>query len=163
MNSDTGQPESAPPTSSSQWQYATSEDPMRHAQQRTASLESTDELHFSFPYSDARGRLILRQSPQFGFDIMLAIDSGQFVCHSFTGGRVAIKFDDGPVRDYTCNEAADGDTTTIFLGSEQELLSQLRRSRTMMLETEYFQAGRQQLTFNVAGLQWPGAPARGRR
>jgi hypothetical protein len=136
------------------WQYSTSRDEMRHADERVARVQSTNSLHFDFPYGEAFGQISVRQSPRFGFDIFLTIDNGQFVCHSFTGGRIAVKFDDEPIRNYPCNDAADGSPTILFMGNERDFLNRLRRAQHVVIEADFYQAGRQQLRFDVAGLHW---------
>lgn len=146
------------------WQYTTERDEMRGADERIASVRSTNSLHFDFPYGESHGRVSIRQSPRFGFDVFLTIDNGQFVCHSFTGGRIAAKFDDEPIRNYACNNAADGSPTILFIGNPRDFLSRLRRARRLVIEVDFYQAGRQQLRFDVAGLRWAeGAPPRSRR
>lgn len=138
----------------SEWQYSENRDEMRGSSERFASVTSENELHFGFPYGDTRARLELRQSARFGFDIMVSVESGQFTCYSFSGGRIAVKFDDGPIRNYGCNRPSDGSTEIIFIENQQQFLSQLRRARRVVIEAEFFREGRQQLIFNVAGLNW---------
>jgi len=94
---------------------------------------------------------------------MVAIGSGQLTCHSMSGGRIAVKFDDGPIRNYGCNRPSDGSTEVIFIGNQQQFLSQLRRARRVVIEAEFFREGRQQLVFNVAGLNWGGNTSRANR
>jgi hypothetical protein len=144
----------AAPASPGSWQYRTTRDEMRNAEERIARVQSLNSLHFDFPYGDAFGQISIRQSPRFGFDIFLTIDNGQFVCHSFTGGRIAAKFDDEPILNYPCDSAADGSPTILFLGHERDFLSRLRRARRVVIEVDFYQAGRQQLRFDVAGLRW---------
>ena len=146
------------------WQYTTNRDEMRNADEQIARVQSTNSLQFDFPYGEAYGQISIRQSPRFGFDVFLTIDNGQFVCHSFTGGRITAKFDDAPIRNYPCNDAADGTPTILFLGNEREFLSRLRRARRLVIEVDFYQAGRQQLRFDVAGLRWgEGASPRSNR
>lgn len=144
----------AAPASSGNWEYRSNRDEMRNADERIARVQSVNSLHFDFPYGEAFGQVTIRQSPRFGFDVFLTIDNGQFVCHSFTGGRIAAKFDDEPIRNYSCDNAADGSPTILFVGNERDFLSRLRRARRLVIEVDFYQAGRQQLRFDVAGLRW---------
>jgi hypothetical protein len=137
------------------WQYSEEVDQMRGGKERRAQVESTNQLSFDFPYGGgSTGSLIVRQSPKFGFDIMVRISKGQFVCHQFTGGHISVKFDDGPIQKFGCTDAADGSSNVIFLEGAKRFLAELKRSKRAVIEAEFFREGVRQMEFNTAGLNW---------
>lgn len=82
---------------------------------------------------------------------MLMISKGQFTCFDSRGGRVAMKFDSDPVLHYRCSRAADGRADVIFSKPVPQVLRQLQAFEQITVEVQFFQAGRQQLTFRMAG------------
>ena len=57
-------------------------------------------------------------------------------------------------RRFSCSGAADGSQNVIFIGSPRRFVDLLKRSRTLIIEAEFFQAVWRQLTFDVRGLKW---------
>ena len=140
----------APPT---KWDYSESVDQMRGTTTKFAMLESENELDLGFPYESGKALLTIRRRPEDGLNVMLKV-GGQFMCSAFTDSYVSIKFDDGPIGRYRCTEPSDVTTGVAFIENESRLVEKMRTSKTMIIEAEFFQHGRQQLTFDVAGLQF---------
>lgn len=138
--------------STDSWQYKESHDEMRGGTRKIASLAANDVIHLGSPYGDTTPELNIRRDPKFGFDIYITSD-GQPLC-PFQEEHVSVKFDDGPVREWGCAEASDGSPGIVFFNGESSLLDHLKNSKKMMVEIQYYDAGRQQITFPVAGLKW---------
>lgn len=136
------------------WQYEERVDEMRDATTKTAVLTASDPINLDFPYGQSYPRLIVRQDAKYGFDIILQAN-GQFLCRSYQGDTLSVKFDDGPIQTWPCNEADAGTSDIVFFNREQSFLSQLRGSRRLIVEAEMYNAGRQQMKFDTAGLRWP--------
>lgn len=148
----TAKPAAAPAPAN--WHYDSSFDAMRNKTTYFACVTSTNELEFNFPYNGgASGQLCFRNSPQFGKDAYLMMDKGQFNC-SFEGCTVHMKFDDGRILSVGATEASGGNTNTIFLHGYSKLESDMRHSKHLIVEAEYFQEGMQQLQFSVSGFDW---------
>lgn len=145
------EPPSAP---ASNWTYDTSKDEMRGGVERYASLDAENTVKLDFPYGEQRGRVLIRQSPRFGFDIMVGVPSGQIMCNSYSNSYLSVKFDDGPVQRFGCTDASDGTNNMVFIESEKAFLAKLKKSKRMMVEAEFFQNGLQQFTFNTENLEW---------
>jgi hypothetical protein len=145
-------PETSPP--SSNWSYSTSQDPMRDTTTRFASVTSDNELSFGFPYwGGTHGALQLR-SKAGRLDVILSVDRGQFACSGFLNESVAVKFDSGPVREYSCESASDGSSNILFLVPAQHFVKELRHAKTVVIEAEFYQEGKQQLAFTTSDLNW---------
>ena len=148
---------SSAPDSQPKWDYSQMTDAMRGTMMRFASVTSENSLYFDFPYSGgATGTLQLRYRPDDGVAVMLEVSKGQFMCGGFGDGDVSAKFDDGPVEHYSCAEASDGSTNILFIRGEKRFVNHLRKSKMVVIEAEFFQAGRQQLVFDTAGLKLCG-------
>jgi hypothetical protein len=141
-------------TPENDWSYSQDKDQMRGGTTYYAQLESTNSIHLDFPYGDQKGKILVRKSPQFGFDVLVGVDSGQILCNSFSNSHVNVKFDDGPIKRYGCTDASDGSDNMVFIQGASGFLSNLKKSRKTVIEAEFFQNGMQQMTFDTAGLKW---------
>src|SRR3546814_9545988 len=61
----------------SEWNDSTEKDEMRGTTSRFAQLDAANMINLDFPYGEQRGRIVVRQSAQFGFDILVGVPSGQ--------------------------------------------------------------------------------------
>lgn len=153
---DTGQPEASPTPqeSASAWTYSTKKDEMRGGEALFAQLEGSNTIDLDFPYGEQRGQILIRQSPKFGFDILVGVRSGQIMCNSYSNSSINVKFDDGPIRRYGCTEASDGSSNMVFIEGAKGFLANLKKSQKVVVEAEFFQNGLQQMTFDSANLKW---------
>jgi hypothetical protein len=138
----------------SEWTYSTEKDEMRGAESRYAELEASNTIDLDFPYGEQRGRILVRQSPKFGFDILVGVSSGQIMCNAYSNSHINVKFDDGPIHRYGCTDASDGSNNMVFVEGPNGFLNNLKKSKKAVIEAEFFQNGMQQMTFNTANLKW---------
>lgn len=136
------------------WSYSEQKDEMRGAVTRFAELDAENTIQLDFPYGEQRGRMLVRQSPQFGFDILVGVPSGQIMCHSFSNSRINVKFDDGPIERFACTDASDGTNNMVFVRNARGFLAKLKKSERVVIEAEFFQNGMQQMVFETANLKW---------
>jgi hypothetical protein len=146
--------ETTPAEPPSNWQYFTDKDGMRGTESRYAQLEGANTINLDFPYGEQRGRITVRQHAQFGFDILVGVESGQIMCNSFSRSYINVKFDDGPIQRYGCNEASDGSSDMVFVEGAKGFLAKLKKSKRVMIEAEFYRNGMQQLAFDTANLNW---------
>lgn len=146
--------EAAPKEPESKWAYFNDKDEMRGTESRYAQLEGSNTINLDFPYGEQRGRMVVRQSAQFGFDILVGVESGQIMCNSFSRSYVNVKFDDGPIQRFGCNDASDGTNNMVFIEGAKGFLAKLKKSEKVIVEAEFFQNGMQQLAFDTANLKW---------
>ncbi len=135
------------------WTYSESKDEMRGSTSKAANLSSTNTLQLSAPYGATNPVLTVRKDPKFGFNIFISSD-GQPLCRSYNDDTLSVKFDNGPIREWSCSEAADGSPGIVFFDREQSFLAAIKKAKKMVVEVNYYDAGRQQITFPVAGLKW---------
>lgn len=127
---------------------------MRGGETRYAQVEAADTINLDFPYGEQRGRILVRQSPKFGFDILVGVPSGQILCNSYSNSHISVKFDEGPIRRFGCTDASDGTNNMVFVEGAKSFLASLKSSKRVVVEAEFFQNGVQQMTFNTANLKW---------
>jgi hypothetical protein len=138
----------------SAWTYSTEKDEMRGGEARFAQLEGSNTIDLDFPYGEQRGAMLIRQSPKFGFDILVGVRSGQIMCNTYSNTHISVKFDDGPIRRYGCTDASDGSNNMVFIEGAKGFLANLKKSKKVVVEAEFYQNGLQQMTFDTANLKW---------
>ncbi|SKB59133.1 hypothetical protein [Sphingopyxis flava] len=138
----------------SNWDYSESTDEMRGTTTKFARVVSANEVDLDFPYGVVNGYLTVRQQKKDGLSIIFSVDKGQILCHSFSDGYVSVKFDDQPIRRFSCTGASDGSSDLAFILNERSFLASLKKSKKVIIEGEFFQKGNQQFTFKTEGLNW---------
>jgi len=144
----------APAASTSKWQYSEDKDEMRGTTTRYAQVVSENTVDLDFPYGTVNGQIVIRKRPKDGLNIMFTVDKGQILCHSFGDDHISVKFDDGPVKRYSCTGTSDGSSETSFIENASGFLSNLKKAKRTIIEAEFYQKGNQQFTFDTAGLNW---------
>jgi len=136
------------------WSYDTSKDEMRGTTTSYARVDSENTISLGFPYDADNARLTIRKRSEDGTSVMIHAP-GQFLCNSYNDDTVAVKFDSGPIQRFSCSEPDDATTGVLFINSEARFVSKLKSSKRVIIEANFFQAGRQQMIFKVGGLDWP--------
>lgn len=138
------------------WTYRSDVDEMRDTAIHHACTESRDQVHLGWPYGSQRVRLCVRQHPRFGQDVIVRLnDEGQFLCSSYDGCTVRVRFDQGEVSGFSASGPSDNSTNSIFIQNDERFLRSLKSASRVIVEAEFYQAGSQQMTFETAGLEWP--------
>ena len=146
------------PGSGSNWSYRSQRDEMRDAETTHACVRASDTVNLTWPYPDQALELCTRKSPKFGKDILLSLpEGGQFMCRSYDGCTVKVRFDDGAVQTFSAASASDGSSDVIFITNAPRFAAALRRAKTVRIEAEFYQAGIQASGFEVEG--WDAAKA----
>jgi len=144
----------AQPVAPSKWLYDESPDSMDRGSIRIGMVRSTNEVSFGFPYTGSqRAVLELRVHPQFGHDVILSIDKGQFLC-GIEECSVAVRFDDGKPSEYTAVPPSDHGTTSLFIRNYSRFVNSARRAKTVSIETQFYQEGMRAFHFDIHGLKW---------
>ena len=144
----------APKSLPSKWTYDEQTDEMRGTVTKTARVTSSNEVNLQFPYGTVSGYIEVRKRPTDGLNVMFLVDKGQILCRSYSDGHISVKFDDQAIKNYGCEGASDGSSDIAFLNNESGFLANLKKSKKVIIEAEFYQQGRQQFVFDSAGLVW---------
>lgn len=147
-------PAAAPPAEpESKWTYWKHEDPMTGKLTRNAVITSSNTLNFGFPYGgEQHGRIAIRKHPSHGNDVILQIERGQILCHSYADDcPIKIRFDDGKAFTVTGSNAADNSSEVVFLPGFKSLTSKMAKAKVMRVQFNAYQQGAPVLTFDVSG------------
>jgi hypothetical protein len=136
------------------WQYSEDADKMTNEKRYFASCVSLNEIEFEFPYNGGSNFTLTLRNMGKGNEIVLQVSKGQFMPSIMSSDYCRVKFDDGETSKYTYNSSADGSGDVIFLDNTPKFLSKLKKAKKLMIEAPFFNAGRQVINFDVAGLSW---------
>jgi hypothetical protein len=138
----------------SNWQYKQQEDKMGRGKIKTATIKSVNKVEFDFPYEGAqRATLQLRSHPEYGLDLILSIEKGQFVCGVYDC-PVEIKFDDAKAEKYGGSLPDDNSSDTLFLTNQTFFVDSAKKSKKILIEASFYREGSVVFTFDSAGLEW---------
>lgn len=136
-----------------QWSYSRTRDEVRNGEVVTARIRSTNSTNLDFPYGNVHLNITVRRHPEWGLDVIFAVDEGQILCR-IRDCSGTINFDGDPER-LSLNESADNDSSVVFAQYPDAVLRKLRDSRRVIVELPFFRNGNRQFTFETTGLQWP--------
>lgn len=147
------------PMTASAWDFTERTDDMTGKPIRQASTISQNELDLGWPYGVVSGYLVVRTHPRYGRDVILQVEKGHMLCHSYGECPVLARFDDRQPLRITGNPPEDGSTEVIFLGNYNQLVSAIRKSKIARIEANFYQHGARALVFDVTG--FPDAMTKG--
>jgi hypothetical protein len=134
------------------WSYGASEDPMTSRVTRSASIRSENTVNFGWPYQGAqRARLTLRNHPQYGQDVILRIEQGQILCHSWQDCRITVRFDESAPQTWNAVGPSDNSTESIFIRNYARFLQRMRNAEVVRIQIPVYQEGNVMFEFHVAG------------
>ena len=148
-------PAPAPPLEpGAQWMYGASEDPMAKGTTYSATVQSTNTVSFDFPYSGAQhATLTLRTHPRYGKDVVLRIERGQFLCSSYDGCNVLVRFDDGQPLTFSAGGPSDNSTETLFIRDYSRFVGGMLKAERVRISAEIYQEGSPVFEFDVRGFE----------
>jgi len=133
-----------------QWEYSETKDEMSGEVTKYATKESLNTVHFEFPYQGAQhGTIMILDNKR----VLFYVEKGQVICHGGTEYGtclVRVKFDDG--KEKYVNARISGDDSTTISFTEPEFLSNLKKSKKLMIQVEVYQNSYPIFTFDVGGL-----------
>lgn len=149
-----GTPSDSAPHVASAWQYDKDTDQMTGKTITYAGIDDENSLHFKFPYSGPNfPSLLLRKHPQFGTNVILRVQKGQFLCHVRTCS-VKVKFDDRPPVSFSADQPADHSTTELFLSPAAKFIAAAKTSKLISIQATFYRNGNPVMTFKSEGLDW---------
>ncbi|MBN1325875.1 hypothetical protein JW977_02760 [Candidatus Falkowbacteria bacterium] len=135
------------------WKYGENVDKMTSEKIYYAYTTSTNRIDFDFPYNGGSNFQLLVRNGGKKNEILLSVSKGQFMT-SIGYSDVRVKFDDNKPIVINYSSPSDGSYDTIFLKQSDTLISELKKSKKVIVEAEFFDEGNQLIEFNVEGFKW---------
>lgn len=137
-----------------QWVYTSSPEGMSGKNVVVAWTQSSNTINLGFPYQgEQRGTLTLRRHPRWGNDVILRIEKGQILCHSYGDCKINVKFDDGKVTRYDGNPPEDNSSEVVFIPAFGTFMKRLPGAKSLKIEVSIYQGGNQVFDFDVSGFK----------
>jgi hypothetical protein len=150
----------APAIAGEGWNYREQKDDMGRGSYKFAEIQSSNKVSFEFPYHGIqRAELTVRKGHK-GTDILLDISRSHFLCNSYNGCNVMVRFDDKKAERYSAIGPADHSTNTLFIRNEAAFVRNLKQAKKVRIEAMFYKEGNRALEFDVAGLQWDDSAER---
>jgi hypothetical protein len=139
---------------SENWNYSEDVDKMEGTKQFFASNTSTNEIEFEFPYDGGSTFDILVRNTGKENEVLLTVSKGQFMTSINGSETLKVKFDENKPENYSYNSASDASMDVIFLNNSKKFINNLKKSKKVMIEATFFDAGSKVIEFDVEGLKW---------
>lgn len=137
---------------SSGWAYQELTNPLAKGTIKAAIIHSTNSFEFAFPYQGLQNaKLMVRNHPQEGTELMLTIERGQLLCHPGSCAYT-ILFDDGEPMKLEGAYSSDFNSTVVFLKHDVKLLKKLKTAKKVSIGMAVFQEGVRIFEFDVSNL-----------
>lgn len=134
------------------WIYLDFTDDMTGKSGRQATIESSNTVALSPPYSaTTSAQLMIRRHPRHGNDVIVKVDSGQTLCRSYEDCTLLVRFDDAPPRQYSGIGPDDNSSDTVFLRNYASFVANLRKSKRVLIQIPMYEAGGSAWRFDVDG------------
>lgn len=140
----------------SNWTYTRETDEMSGREKVIACVVSTNSVRLKWPYKAQPVRLCVRKHPSKGVDVYVRLtDDGQFICDSWDGCTVRLRFDELEAAAYSAVTSDSGSRDIIFLSNHKRFLANVGKAKTLRVEANFYEAGSQVMIFKVVNLNWP--------
>jgi hypothetical protein len=136
------------------WNYSEEIDKMDGTKQFFATNTSTNQVEFEFPYDGGSTFDIIVRNINKDNEVLLTVSKGQFITSISGSETLKIKFDENKPENYSYNSASDASTDVIFLNDSEKFIKNIKKSKKVMIEATFFDAGSKIMEFNVEGLKW---------
>jgi hypothetical protein len=131
-----------------QWRYQDETDQMTGKKAEYATIQSDNSLSLGFPYSGRNhGTLTVRKHPKHGVDVLVSVDKGQILCHSYSGCYVAVRFDAGKPQRFSALEPGDHSSETVFIENSSRFIQAAKKAKRILLQVTMYREGEQVLEF----------------
>jgi len=155
---DTSKVTSTPDTShiapSTGWTYSENEDKMTSKKTYHASIDAKELLHFDAPYDGGCAAVLFVRKMAEETDVFVQFSKAQLIIDSYDGSNFRVRFDDKPSSTYTFVSASDHSSDVAFLKNTSKFLKNLKNSKKVIIEMEFYQQGTRAIEFDTEGLQW---------
>ncbi|TKC54979.1 hypothetical protein FBD94_25645 [Pedobacter hiemivivus] len=119
-----------------------------------ASIDAKDLLHFDFPYDGGCSTTLYVRKMSEKTDVFVKFSKAQLIIDSYNGSNFRVKFDKNPSSVYTFNGASDHSSNVAFLQNTSRFINNLKRSKKVTIELEFYNEGNQAIEFDTEGFKW---------
>lgn len=133
------------------WNYDAQKDQMTGKTNREAVVLSENDTDLGWPYGKTDAKILVRQHPRYGRDVIFAVRSGQMPCSSYSPCRVIARFDDNKPMTFSAVGPSDNSSNTLFIQGYDRFVKALEKSKRVIIEAEFYKAGNRQFRFDTEG------------
>lgn len=138
------------------WSYRENKDPMTDGTTHFACVTSEQTVNLQSPYEPVTADLCIRQSPQYGTDVMVSLNGdGQMLCRSYESCTVKVRFGDGAQQSFSAIGPSDNSSNMLFIENAKRFIQGVKAAPLTRIQATFYEAGDQVMEFKTANLEWP--------
>lgn len=134
------------------WRYSDSKDEMTSKENHYADLPSDNAIRFirynKYQRSALSTLYIRKQDGEDG--VILEVVNGQFIT-----GEAMVRFDNKKLITFETSAPEDGSNNQVFITPAKKFIRLLKKSKKVLIQTEFYQNGSKIIEFTPAGFKWP--------
>lgn len=142
------------PVKKSVWQYDTTVNEITNKKNYVARCTSTNELEFEFPNHGGTHFILHLRNNGGKKDAVLQGVRCHFMSSIMGQKKLLVRFDDRKPMHFTYGSSNDGRGDVIFINKYNYFIQQVKKSKKVMIEAPFYNAGRQVVKFDLEGLNW---------
>lgn len=147
--SENSKPETSIEEVKHKWKYTENVNEMDDSKIYHAILRADNILNFKFPYNGGTDVSLQVRYMEGANNVIFIISQGQIVSKS-----VRVRFDDHPAQVFSCSESRDYSSNALYINNSKEFINNLKESKRLIIECEYFKEGLKHSKFTTEGLEW---------
>ena len=136
------------------WIYTQDTDKMSSGTDYFASISAVNQLQLKSPADSSANAILTIRHLSGKNRLTLTITKGRFLNTDANGEHIRMKFDKGSPAKYACDPGSDGSQDMLYIHPANNLIARLKKTKKLIIEADFLNGGLQQMTFNIAGLQW---------
>jgi hypothetical protein len=144
----------AEPVKITNWKYSQDVDKMEGNTRYFAKTRSTNTVHFKFPFDGGSHFNLFVRNMGKKNEVLIKVSKGSFIASLMNNQTVKVKFDEGNSKEYIYCSTTDGSAETIFINDAESFLTDLKKSKKLIVQATFFNDGNRYLEFNTEGIDW---------
>ncbi len=136
------------------WDYSYGDDKMTSKKSYYAEVEANELLEFDFPYNGGSTATLTIRNKSGKNEAYLSVSKGQMLTRSYKETSYRVRFDDRPAQVYPFIGPSDNSSDLAFINNANKFIKNLKKSKKVIVELEFYQEGLRAIEFNVSNLKW---------
>ena len=136
------------------WQYFDQEDKMTSKKTYYALVEANELLEFDFPYNGGSTVTLTIRNKNGENNAYLSVTKGQMLTRSYETTSYRVRFDNQPLQYYPFVAPSDNSSDLAFINNTTKFIKNLKKSKKVIVELEFYQEGLRAIEFDVSNLKW---------
>ncbi|MCW3125507.1 MAG: hypothetical protein JWO03_1165 [Bacteroidetes bacterium] len=136
------------------WSYESDTDKMTSKVVYYGSTDAKEPVKLKFPYEGSEASLVIARKNNQSLAYFKVTKGQILAANPVNGGEIKVRFDSDQPETYQVSGPSDMSSETVFINSADRFITRLKKSKTLLVEVEFFDNGTRQVEFNTSNFVW---------